>query len=261
VTAACHDCRDLIGGYVLDALEPAERELVSRHLETCEPCAREHAELAALPALLDVADSADAVALRPPARLEEAVLDGFAREHRGGAAVGGPPERDRAEATPPRRRGLRPGLRPRWLAPALAAAACAAVAAFAIVSFTGDDGTDPGPTAAGQARVYRVGLTGAGPAPAAAGEAKLYPGETGTGVHLAVSGLDPAAYDYELWCVRDDGWKISAGTFRVDARGKADVSLTTAAKPNEYDSLSIQARPRGSDASRGPRVLTGRIRS
>ena len=98
MTAACQHCRDLIGGYVLDALEPAEREQVRMHIETCEPCAREHAELATLPALLDVADSADAVPLRPPPRLEEAVLDRFARERRfareGRApAVGGASER------------------------------------------------------------------------------------------------------------------------------------------------------------------------
>jgi len=265
VTAACQHCRELIGGYVLDALEPAEREQVRMHIETCELCAREHAELATLPALLDVADSADAVPLRPPPRLEEAVLDRFARERRfaregPGQAVGGASERDHAEGAPPPRRGLRPGRRPRWLMPSLAAAACAAVAAFAIVTFVDDGGGGGAPAA--QAKVYRVAMNGAGPAPGAAGEAKLYPGETGTGVHLEVSGLPSNAYDYELWCVRDDGWKISAGTFRVDSAGHADVQLTTAAKPTEYDGLSIQARPAGDAAdARGVRVLTGRIKS
>ena len=273
MTAACQHCRELIGGYVLDALEPAERDAVRKHIETCEPCAREYAELATLPALLDVADSADAVPLRPPPRLEEAVLDRFARERRGVGAGGasernhaeGASERDNAEGALSRKRGLRPRRRPRWLVPSLAAAACAVIAAVAVVAFhdgdTGTGGGDAGATAQ-QARVYRVAMTGAGPSPAAAGEAKLYPGDTGTGVHLEVSGLKPNAYDYELWCVRDDGWKISAGTFRVDANGRADVNLTTAAKPSEYDGLSIQARPSGAASdSRGVRVLTGRIKS
>ena len=260
MTAACHHCRELIGGYVLDALEPAEREQVRMHLESCEPCAREHAELATLPALLDAADSADAVPLHPPARLEEAVLDRFARERRA-PVVGGASERDQAEGAPPPRRGTRPGRRPRWLMPSLAAAACAAVAALAIVTF-GDDGGSGAGAPVAQAKVYRVAMNGAGPAPGAAGLAKLYPGESGTGVHLEVNGLPSNAYDYELWCVRDDGWKISAGTFRVDSAGHADVRLSTAAKPTEYDGLSIQARPSG-DApdARGVRVLTGRIKT
>jgi hypothetical protein len=267
MTAACQHCRELIGGYVLDALEPAEREAVRRHIETCEPCAREHAELATLPALLNVADSADAVPLRPPARLEEAVLDRFARERRlarepARLTAGGAPERDDAEVAPRPRRRLRPGRRPRWLMPSFAAAACALVAAIAVVAFIGGDDGGSGSAGQQQARVYSVPMSGDGPTPAAAGQAKLYPGDTGTGVHLQVSGLQPNAYDYELWCVRDDGWKISAGTFRVDANGRADVNLTTAAKPTEYDGLSIQARPSGEAAdAKGVRVLAGRIKS
>jgi hypothetical protein len=232
----------MIGGYVLDALDPDERELVRRHLQLCEPCAREYAELATIPSLLDVADSADAAPLRPPARLEEAVLDRFARERRGS-----PPRRVR----PTRRR-------PRWLAPAAVGLACALAALAAVLVLAGHP--EPGQVSANSARVYRVDMRGDGPAPNAAGDARLYPGETGTGVHLRVRGLKPNAYHYELWCVRDDGWKISAGTFRVDASGRADVRLTTAARPTEYDTLAIEARGAAGDAgARGWRVLVGRI--
>ena len=245
MTAACDTCRELIGGYVLDALDPDEREYVRRHMEVCQSCAREHAELATIPALLQVAGSADAVPLRPPPRVEEAVLDAFARERRG--------------ASPAAARRRR-----RWLAPSLAAAACALAVLVAVLALGGDD--DGGGTGDGQAsqqnRVYRVAMSGTGRAPAAAAQARLYPGDTGTGVHLEVSGLRPDAYDYELWCVRDDGWKVSAGTFRVDAQGRADVDLTTSAKPTEYDSLSVQARPRGAGSgARGQRVLIGRLKS
>jgi anti-sigma-K factor RskA len=250
--ATCHTCRELLGGYVLDALEPDERELVRRHIATCEQCAREHAELATMPALLDLAGSADAVPLRPPPRLEEAVLDRFARERRGAPA---PPER-----RPGRRR------RPRWAVPALAAVTAAAAAAV-VIAVSGSDsgsGTRTGnrgsATLAPRHRVYKVALTGAGPLPLAAGEARLYPGQTGTGVHLRASGLEPRTYDYELWCVRDDGWKVSAGTFRADAAGNVDVHLTAAPMPTEYDTLAIQAR-RSGRAAGGRRVLSGRIRS
>jgi anti-sigma factor RsiW len=278
VTAGCQTCRDLIGGYVLDALEPFERDLVRRHVETCEACAREHAELAAIPALLDVADSADAVPLRPPARLEEAVLDRFARERRGVT-----PSAERAGAGEPA--GAAPSRR-RWLAPVAVALACAVAAVAVAIAVSGDEpaggdgraarstaataGSTPAtaeqqaraPDSGGSAPVYRVSLAGAGPLPRAAGEARLYPGDTGTGVHLRVSGLVPSSYEYELWCVRDDGWKLSAGTFRADAAGNVDVRLTTAADPTQYDALAIQARPAGRSAdARGQRVLMGRIRS
>ncbi len=261
MTAACQTCRDLIGGYVLDALEPDERELVRRQLETCEPCARDHAELVTMPALLDVAQSADVVPLRPPPRLEEAVLDRFARERAAdrGAAEEGPAP---AGEWPVRRR--RRSAWRRALVPALAAVACvlAGIGAFAVLT-GGDDPAYPPPAAEEpQARVYRVALEGVAAAPAAAGEARLYPGDTGTGVHLTVDGLKPERYDYELWCVRDDGWKMSAGTFRVDAAGRADVELTTAAKPDQYDAISIQARPAGRGASaKGRQVMVGRLGS
>lgn len=267
MTAACQTCRDLIGGYVLDALDPAEREMVRRHLEMCEPCAREHAALATLPALLDVADSADAVPLRPPPRVEEAVLDRFARERRGTTGRTAPapePFRDAPSSRPTRSAGRgRAGWQRRAIPATLAAAACAAVAiALAVVLLGGsDDGGDAPDPAARQSRVYSVSMSGTRTTPRAAGEARLYPGDTGTGVHLVVSGLRPNAYDYELWCVRDDGWKISAGTFRVDAQGRADVQLTAAANPRDYDGLTVQARPRGKpEAQRGTRVLTGRIK-
>jgi anti-sigma-K factor RskA len=268
MTSACESCRELIGGYVLDALEPDEREHVRRHIESCDACAREHAELATLPALLDVVDSADTAPLHPPAQLEEAVLDRFARETRqshaaaarepgAGAETAAPAGTPPASAEPAqRRRSVR-----RFLLPAAAALACAVAAFGAARLLTGDDASEQR-SAAERPRVYDVALSGVGPLPRAAGEARLYPGDTGTGVHLTVRGLEPRAYDYELWCIRDDGWKVSAGTFRADSSGRADINLTTAAKPSEYDSLSIQARPagRGSDA-RGPRVLIGRLRS
>ena len=259
MTATCDTCRELLGGYVLDALEPAERELVRRHLEKCARCAREHAELASIPALLDVADSADAVPPRPPARLEEAVLDRFARESRGAPRT----VRERPQTRSRHRR--------RWLAPAAAAVAVALAALVSVVVLTDrDDGGGSGRAGAEDAgwlrsvrpMGYRVALTGTGPLPGAVADVRLYPGDSGTGVHLMASGLDPRRYDYELWCVRDDGWKVSAGTFRADADGNAEVRLTTAAKPSEYDSLAIQARPAGRGANaRGPRVLAGRLRS
>jgi anti-sigma-K factor RskA len=64
---------------------------------------------------------------------------------------------------------------------------------------------------------------------------------------------------YELWCLRDDGAKVSAGTFRTDAAGRADVSLTTAAIPGEYHRLGIERRSLTPAGGPGTSVMTGEI--
>ena len=61
----CLHVREELGGYVLDALEPEERAVVSAHLGTCRECAAEYARLAGLPALLRHADGLEIPA--PPA--------------------------------------------------------------------------------------------------------------------------------------------------------------------------------------------------
>jgi anti-sigma-K factor RskA len=267
-TSACHECRDLIGGYVLGALEPDETAAVRSHIQTCAACARDHAELATIPALLDMAESADAVPERPPKRLEEAVLDKFAREHRDGDGTTTPPT-DGLPAldTPPRRSGRRRRFwRSNLFRPAFGLAATAAVAlVVALVVGVGLISGGGGDRDEGSGPVYHAKLASE-TFVRANGSAKLYTGTTGTKVHLVVDGLRPPAghvYNYELWCVRSsDGWKISAGTFRVDSNGHANVELTAAAKPTEYDQLSIQARPAGDRPdSAGVAVMRGQIQS
>jgi hypothetical protein len=64
-------------------------------------------------------------------------------------------------------------------------------------------------------------------------------------VHLQVRGLpgNPAAV-YEVRCESPD-WSASAGTFRTDASGRADVVLATAARQGEYDHLRVVRRTTG----------------
>lgn len=243
---ACSECRNLIGGYVLDALEPDEAESVARHIDLCPECAAEYARLASIPDLLALtADTSDSPE-QPPAALEEAVLDRFAREHRARTPRSAPtPWRRRlAAVTGPFRRPL-----PAAMAGALAAAAVTAALAVAIGGSGGSEA--PG-------HDYQASLAGTPAAPAAHAFAKLETSASGTAVHLDVKGLRPRPEDlYELWCIRDDGTKISAGTFRVDSRGRAYARLTTAAQPGEYHRLSIERRT--PPAKGGQRVLAGEI--
>ena len=49
---SCRDCRELLGVYVVGAIEPADRSVVDSHLSYCHECREELAGLAGLPALL-----------------------------------------------------------------------------------------------------------------------------------------------------------------------------------------------------------------
>jgi Anti-sigma-K factor rskA/Putative zinc-finger len=232
---ACERCHERLGGYVLDALEPDEAAAVSRHLASCPDCRSEHAQLADIPALLDLLGSADTPPETPPRELEESVLDQFARE----------------------RRGVFPAMRPirrRWIAGAAAAAAAAALAATLVA--TGLFSSDGGDEAFGHVR-----LRGSAGAADASGYANLQALRAGTGVRMRVRGL-PARRRalYEVWCVQDNGRWISGGTFRVDRRGRARVSLTSAARPGDYEVMLVTRRSaRKREGERRVNVLRGRV--
>ena len=238
---ACDECRSLLGGYVLDALEPEEMDAVRAHVADCAQCAREHAELAPIPTLLNAAEAPDESPAKPPAGLEDAVLDNFARE------------RPRARPKPEGRR-RRARRAPRRLTRPVPIAATAAVgAALAAVALTiGLRGS--GPTSA---HAYSASLRGSALAPGAVAYARLSTRPEGTRVDLRVRGMSfvPGA-DYELWCIGRDGSKVTAGTFRVDSSGRARVRLTTAARLGEYDRLSVE---RLAARGQGERVLAGSI--
>jgi len=233
----CGHVRDDLGGYVLGALEPAEREAVSAHLGTCRECAAEYARLAGLPALLQHADGLEIPAA--PAAVEERVLDRVAHDR------GQRPRRGRAGMLGllARPRRWRPSLTRGRAAVAAAVAGAALGAGVTALAVGGDDASTP----AGQ---YALRLTGATGATA---RAQLEPGRGGTEVHLWVKGLPPGAEAvYEVRCERP-GWSASAGTFRADARGRAYVVLTTAARIGEYERIRVVRRsdPRDADVMSG----------
>ena len=61
---ACRDVRQLLGIYVVGAIDPAERALVDEHLGECQACRDELAGLAGLPAMLSRVPAADVERLR-----------------------------------------------------------------------------------------------------------------------------------------------------------------------------------------------------
>jgi hypothetical protein len=213
---------------------------VREHLASCAACAAEHASLAGLPALLDLAAPLDTPAEPLSPAFEEALLDRFARDRE--------PARDSAPAEPRRRRLPRLA----WTRPRVAIASAlvaAALTAGTMLAVTGDS-TPPA------RRAYMLALSAAPGQPAARAHVALYRVHGGTGAHLWVSGLQPGADRvYEVLC-DGDGWSASAGTFRADARGRAEVRLTTAARVGEYDRIRVVYRTSRRDTRN---VLTGRL--
>jgi hypothetical protein len=251
LNVACNECRTLLGGYVLHALEEDEAESVRRHLADCAACAAEHGELMGIPAILDTTGAVESSTEYPPATLEEAVLDRFAREHPGHH------DEKQPDAPAPSQR-LRARLRRHLARPfpaaiAGAVAAAAVTAALIVLPGAGGSGGNSG-------EQYQASLFGSPAAPGARASAKLQVFASGTHVRLSVRGLhgSPGTV-YELWCLRDDGAKVSAGTFRTDGSGRADVSLTTAAIPGEYHRLGVERRSLSPAAQPGTSVMAGEI--
>ncbi len=225
--SGCASHADLMGGYVLGALDPAEREAMERHLQTCEACRREHAALAGLPALLDRIEPADVPPPLPSGALEDAVLDRVARE-RGRRAL----DRNRL-------------LRRRVLAAAVAAVAAVAVAVV-LLTLPGDESA------------YAYGsLRGE---PGASGSFTVDKVAAGSRVSLEVRGL-PSRQAHELWCIREDGRWVSGGTFRPRPGGTAQAELTAAVRPGEYHRVVITRRAGAASSPRDqPAVLRGALK-
>jgi hypothetical protein len=180
------------------------------------------------------------------------VLDRFARDQGPGAP------REPA----PRQRGLRA---PGWLARPLPAAGLAALAAaaitFGLTSAIGGGDSDSQKSYGAHLRAVAGAAPGQGAVPARAARpyayARLSRSASGTRVQLKATGLAAAPGTvYELWCIYPDGSKVSAGTFRAGPGGRAEASMTTAARVGEYHRLSVERRDPGHP---GRRLLAGDI--
>ena len=223
--SGCRSHADLIGPYVLDALEPDEMQAMRRHLETCARCAAEAHALAGVPVLLERADAEAQVATLSPG-LEDEVLDRFVRE--------------RAAAHPRRRRW------PRLAIPVIAVAALVAGILVAVL---------PGGAAPAYARAELWSMPAGG---GAAGSAEVAAVDAGTRVELRAEHLPVSrGRAYELWCVRTDGSWVSGGSFHARSDGTAAAELTAAVRPGQYHIVVITRRSSG--GVRGDEVMRGKL--
>ncbi len=219
-----HPRHDL-GAYALGALAGDEEARVREHLARCSECRDEHARLAGLRPLLDLAEPGPepAAVERPSPLLEDAVLAGFRGTVRRGS------RRPRRFALPP----LRVALPSAALGAALAVVTLAALGAF-----SGDDASRA---------TSAVDLSGA----AGSARAVIAPHEAGTTIELDAR-LPPSARreHYDVYMVSDD-YEISAGSFRVGADGRVTVRLACGGPPEVYDGIEIRRE--------GTKVLTAAL--
>ncbi len=224
-----HPTHDL-GAYALGGLDAEEEAEVREHLARCSACRDEHARLAALRPLLDLAEETPE---RPPLEapsplLEEVVLAGFAERSaplkRGGRAKrGGGGARSGSS--------LRGGFAGRWRValPSALAGAALAVAVLALAGVFGGDESGDRPSTT-------VELRG----DAGSARAVIEAAEAGTAIELDAR-LPPSGRreHYDVFMVSGD-YRISAGSFRVGADGRVTVELACGGPPEVYDSIEIR---------------------
>ena len=187
----CAPIRPELGVYVLDAIAPADRAVVSRHLASCSRCREEVAELAGLPALLRKVPVADAMQLsgeRPPDHSgpPEALVDGL---------VGRPG-------------GIR--RRRRW---SLAAAA-AVLAAVAAVGWALQVSQPPAPPHRAVVSRWAASAEGHDAATGVSAAVRYTPQPWGTELEASVSDIRPGT-PCQIWATTVSGQQAAAGGWTV----------------------------------------------
>ncbi|WP_053227603.1 anti-sigma factor domain-containing protein [Solirubrobacter soli] len=147
-------------------------------------------------------------------------------------------------------RGDAPGRGRRLVLRPLAAAACAVVllAAGAGLGFLLD--REPSPSA--QLALRPIGDLD----PSASGKVSL----VSDGVDVRVSGLKPTGGGqfYELWLLGADKRLVGLGSFRVDAQGKATLTLPLPVDPKQFTYFDLSLEPSDGDPGHsGVSVLRG----
>jgi anti-sigma-K factor RskA len=214
---------ELLGPYLLGELSVEEERELEIHLEGCSGCRNELAR----------------------ARQTHDLL----RE----LAAGGPPTelKDRVLA---RARGEIPARsRDRWRLwiPAAALLAIAVLGAGLLWAITQDSSEG-------------IPLTATAASSEGGGEVRGQVDEGNLQIELVVWDLPELRKDeyYELWYAKEDGGRISCGTFRAQSGGQTTVNLTAPANAVSYPEIEVTREPDdGNPGSSGKKVLIGDLRS
>ncbi len=202
---ACRETRQLLGVYVVGAIEPAERTIVEEHLGDCAACRDELAGLAGLPAMLG--------------RIPEADVERMA------AGITDLPER--ADPSPELLNALLRQVsakrRTRLWRGAVAVAAAAAVAAGGATAVS--QLTQPGPT---HGQSVASGMN-PGTQVAAVVDYTQTPWHS-TDMRVQVSGVAPGT-ECEFWVVSAHGGRMEAGNWTVASDYGSERTWYSASAP------------------------------
>lgn len=239
-SAAMHD---LVGAYVLDAVDARERALFEEHLAGCASCQREVAELSE-----PVTELSAGLGQEPPPKLRGRLLAQIANEPQDDVSA----EPSRGEALAPdelaarrsladsQSRGEKRGGR-RWL---VAAAAAAAVAIGAVVvTQWGQDTPDEVIVAASDVLEAPDAVRSSeqiGPATLTVVTSASLDASA-----LVAEEMDPAPQDqdYQLWFVHEDGTAVSAGLMPHDDSGSTTLLLE--GEPGGAIAVGVTLEPSG----------------
>jgi anti-sigma-K factor RskA len=214
---------ELLGPYLLGELSVEEEHELELHLEECSGCRGELARTRQTHDLLR-----GLAAGGPPPELKDRVL----------AQAGG--------ETPVRSRG---GWRP-WV-PAAALLVVAVLGAGLLWTVTRDASNG-------------IPLTATVPASEGGGQISGEMEEGNLEIELVVWGLPELRKGeyYELWYAKEDGGRISCGTFRAQQGEQTTVNLTAPANAVSYPEIEVTREPDDGDpGSSGEKVLIGDLRS
>lgn len=195
------ETRNLLGPYVMGALGTQEERMIEDHLEGCEDCREEEQDLRlAHERLADLAYATET----PPPGLKDRVVAGM-------------PHRVQRRVPP-------------WAAVAAAATFCV-LAVVGVLYSTGFFA---------QEEVASANLDATDLAPGAGGELRVREEDPNAQAELEVWGLprpEPNQY-YELW-FGEEGGRVSAGTFTVDAGSRETLYMSVPEEASGYGQVGI----------------------